>query len=63
MLTALAILSVLAAALYAELMLLHSLVRRKMVAQQTGLLDLPLLGEPRKDAKKIKGTAVVCGGR
>ena len=63
MLSAFAILGALAAALYAGLVLLHSIVRRKMVAQQTGLLDLPLLGESRKDAKKIKGTAVVCGGR
>ncbi|KIL56560.1 hypothetical protein M378DRAFT_16991 [Amanita muscaria Koide BX008] len=48
--------------LYQFLKSLHRVVRKKHIAQRTGLLDLPLLGAPRKDSKKIGGTAVICGG-
>jgi hypothetical protein len=53
---------VIAFALYQFLKVIHNLVRRKHVAQQTGLLDLPFLGALRKDGRKIEGTAVICGG-
>jgi hypothetical protein len=48
---------------YQLLKFLHYVVRKKHIAQKTGLLDLPLLGAPRKDNTKIGGTAVICGGR
>ncbi|KAM6501577.1 hypothetical protein JOM56_001554 [Amanita muscaria] len=48
--------------LYQFLKFLHRVVRKKHIAQRTGLLDLPLLGAPRNDSKKIGGTAVICGG-
>ncbi|KAM6501579.1 hypothetical protein JOM56_001556 [Amanita muscaria] len=48
--------------LYQFLKSLHRVLRKKHIAQRTGLLDLPLLGAPRKDSKKIGGTAVICGG-
>jgi hypothetical protein len=38
-------------------------VRNKLRATLTAIDDIPLLGIPRKDGLKIKGTAVVCGGR
>ncbi|KIL58812.1 hypothetical protein M378DRAFT_15278 [Amanita muscaria Koide BX008] len=47
---------------YQLLKLVHGIVRKKHIAQQTGLPDLPLLGVPRKDGKKIAGAAVICGG-
>lgn len=39
------------------------LLRRKLVSRLTVLDDLNLLGKARSEAKKIQGTAVVCGGR
>ena len=50
-------------AIYQFLKLVHNLIRRKHIAERTGLLDLPFLAAPRKDGKKNKGTAVICGGR
>jgi hypothetical protein len=38
-------------------------LHRKLVEKQTGLADIPFLGEARTKDRKIKGTAVVCGGR
>ena len=38
-------------------------LHRKLVKKQTGLADIPFLGEARAKDRKIKGTAVVCGGR
>ena len=39
--------------------LLHNFVSKRT----TVLHDLPDLGEPRADGRRIQGTAVVCGGR
>ena len=36
-------------------------LRRRLLANTTINLDIPLLGQPR--TTKISGTAVVCGGR
>ena len=60
---ALAVVGALTLVVYQYLKLIHTLVRRKQIAHGTGLLDLPLLAAPRKDGKKIGGTALVCGGR
>ncbi|EJD02944.1 uncharacterized protein FOMMEDRAFT_134111 [Fomitiporia mediterranea MF3/22] len=38
------------------------LVRQYLTKRTTILHDLPNLGRPRPDEKRIKGTAVVCGG-
>jgi hypothetical protein len=38
-------------------------LRRKLIEKETALADLPFLGEARPKEQKIKGTAVVCGGR
>ncbi|KAF8492268.1 hypothetical protein JB92DRAFT_3147513 [Gautieria morchelliformis] len=37
-------------------------IRTKLRAALTAVDDIPLLGMPRADGLKIKGTAVVCGG-
>ncbi|KAK7450995.1 hypothetical protein VKT23_012672 [Stygiomarasmius scandens] len=37
-------------------------LRKYLLKKETILLDLPLLGEAREEANKIKGTAVICGG-
>jgi hypothetical protein len=50
-------------AVYQFLKLIHYIIRRRHIAHRTGLLDLPLLATPRKDGKKVEGTAVICGGR
>jgi len=38
-------------------------LRKYLLKKETILLDLPLLGKAREEADKIKGTAVICGGR
>lgn len=38
-------------------------VRRILLGKLTAMEDIPLLGLPRKDGRKIQGTAVICGGR
>ncbi|KIL56901.1 hypothetical protein M378DRAFT_88651 [Amanita muscaria Koide BX008] len=62
MLKAIATFCVLAFTSYEGLKLIHHVVRRKMIRQQTGMSDLELLGTARKDGQKIRGTAVICGG-
>ncbi|KAF8624200.1 hypothetical protein AX17_007189 [Amanita inopinata Kibby_2008] len=47
---------------YRFLKAVYQVVRKRKIIEQTGLPDLAILGEPRKDGKKIKGTAVICGG-
>ena len=42
---------------------LGSLLHRYFLRRMTVLPDLPKLGQPRADSKRIKGAAVVCGGR
>jgi hypothetical protein len=37
--------------------------RRWAIAHYTVLSELPELGTPRKDVKKLYGTAIICGGR
>jgi hypothetical protein len=59
----LGIVGVLSFSFYQLLKLVHGIVRKRHIAQQTGLLELPFLGAPRKDGKKIAGAAVICGGR
>ncbi|EGN96339.1 hypothetical protein SERLA73DRAFT_170728 [Serpula lacrymans var. lacrymans S7.3] len=36
--------------------------RAKLLAKETGLPEIPHLGQARPDNQKIRGTAVVCGG-
>jgi hypothetical protein len=38
-------------------------LRRKQIEKETALADLLFLGEARPKGQKIKGTAVICGGR
>jgi hypothetical protein len=38
-------------------------LRRKQFEKETAVTDLPFLGEARPKNQKIKGTAVICGGR
>jgi hypothetical protein len=38
-------------------------LRSYLLKKETMVLDLAHLGKARKDDKKIKGTAVICGGR
>ncbi|KAL5485239.1 hypothetical protein ACEPAI_7881 [Sanghuangporus weigelae] len=38
------------------------LIKQYLTRTQTVLYDIPNLGRPRPDEKRIKGTAVVCGG-
>ncbi|KAF8221557.1 hypothetical protein L208DRAFT_1327277 [Tricholoma matsutake] len=40
---------------------IHTL-RRKLVQTETGMVDVPFLGNARPKDRKIQGTAVVCGG-
>ena len=42
---------------------LARLLRGYFVRRFTTLEDLPLLGVPRADGEKVRGTAVICGGR
>ena len=39
------------------------LLRRYFVRKYTVIDDLPYIAEPRPENQKVKGTAVVCGGR
>jgi hypothetical protein len=45
------------------LWLAGKLFRRWAVAHFTIMADLPTLGVPRADGRKIGDTAIVCGGR
>ena len=38
-------------------------LRRKLLQKETIVADVPFLGHARQKDHKIKGTAVVCGGR
>jgi hypothetical protein len=38
-------------------------LRHRLLQEQTGVLDVPSLGVYRPADRKIRGTAVVCGGR
>jgi hypothetical protein len=38
-------------------------LRRRLIQKYTGVEDVPFLGIPRRMNSKIKGTALVCGGR
>lgn len=40
-----------------------SATRRYFVQKMTIMNELPSLGLPRPDKKRINGTAVICGGR
>ncbi|KAJ7588541.1 hypothetical protein C8J56DRAFT_785461 [Mycena floridula] len=40
----------------------NHIIRRNAAAKETGVPDLPLMGQARPQGQKIKGTAVVCGG-
>lgn len=42
---------------------LGSIVHRHFLRRMTILLDLPNIGQPRPDSQRIKGAAVICGGR
>ena len=42
---------------------LGTYLRNYFTRRDTIVFDLPNLGKPREKGKKIKGTAVVCGGR
>ncbi|KAF8806732.1 hypothetical protein BYT27DRAFT_7190377 [Phlegmacium glaucopus] len=48
--------------LYLLLLLAWNWLRQQLLAKETAILDLPLLGNPREKRDKIKGTAVICGG-
>jgi len=52
-----------AVALYQLLTYLARVLRRKLLEKETAVADLPFLGEARPKGQKIKGTAVICGGR
>ncbi|KAJ7579202.1 hypothetical protein C8J56DRAFT_965083 [Mycena floridula] len=41
---------------------LNDVLRRRIAIEKTCVADLPYLGESRPTEKKLKGTAVVCGG-
>jgi hypothetical protein len=41
----------------------NKLFRRWAISRFTVLSELPELGTPRKDGRKICGTVVICGGR
>ncbi|KAJ6530365.1 hypothetical protein DFH09DRAFT_934243 [Mycena vulgaris] len=49
-------------AAYSVLLLAWHLLRRHLLAKNTGLRDLPLLQKSRAADKKIPGTVVICGG-
>ncbi|KAF8811473.1 hypothetical protein BYT27DRAFT_7089460 [Phlegmacium glaucopus] len=48
--------------LYFLLLLAWKWLRQHLLAKETAIPDLPLLGNPREKEEKIKGTAVICGG-
>ena len=39
------------------------LLHRYIVKNNTVVYDIPNLGVPRRDESRLKGTAVICGGR
>jgi len=49
--------------LYLLLLLAWTLLRQHFLVKETAIPDLPLLGNSRENEDKIKGTAVICGGR
>ncbi|KAJ6524925.1 hypothetical protein B0H10DRAFT_2205951 [Mycena sp. CBHHK59/15] len=49
-------------AAYAVSLLLWHILRRHLLAKNSGVLDVPLLRNSRRNDRKIAGTAVVCGG-
>ena len=49
--------------LYASYQLAGSVLDDHFVHKYTVLPDLAHLAQPREDSKRIKGTAVICGGR
>lgn len=42
---------------------LGSSLHRFFLKKTTILLDLPNIGQPRPSSRRIKGTAIICGGR
>ena len=50
-------------AVYVLLRFLGKCLRAYLLRKHTVLYDIPKLGGPRPDEKRIKGTAVICGGR
>jgi hypothetical protein len=38
-------------------------MRQKLIQKQTGMADIPFVGIARPKDSKLRGTAVVCGGR
>lgn len=42
---------------------LESIVHHHFLRRMTILLDLPNIGQPRPDSQRIKGAALICGGR
>ncbi|KAF8806731.1 hypothetical protein BYT27DRAFT_6607012 [Phlegmacium glaucopus] len=48
--------------LYFLLLLAWNWLRQQLLAKETAIIDLPLLGNPRAKQDKIKGAAVICGG-
>jgi hypothetical protein len=63
MLSTFSLLAFCAAVLYKLSTYFGRYLRRKQIENDTALGDLPFLGEARPKGQKIKGTAVVCGGR
>jgi hypothetical protein len=55
------ILSMVAA--YYVLLLVGRASRRKLLQRQTAVIELAIFGTPRKHNGKIRGTAVIAGGR
>lgn len=49
--------------LYASYHLIGNVLDDHFIRKYTVLADLDTLAHPRSDDKRIKGTAVVCGGR
>lgn len=50
-------------AAYYVLLLVGRALRKNLLRSQTALVELAILGTPRKRDGKIDGTAVVAGGR
>lgn len=48
---------------YYILQLVGRALRKKALQRQTALVELAILGKPREHNGKIKGTAVIAGGR
>ncbi|KAJ6601586.1 hypothetical protein B0H10DRAFT_1923651 [Mycena sp. CBHHK59/15] len=49
-------------AAYAVSLLLWHILRRHLLAKNSGVLDVPLLRNSRRNDRKIAGRAVICGG-